>query len=591
VVETTGQQQSGETSMPQPSFQTDMNGNHNPELPPTADQFGDWSQVAPWVQRLLGIKLTSDNIDAWLAQWTQLAKLVIETGNRRRVASTVDTTDKTAEQRFHAFLETIDPAWKAADQELKEHLLASGLQPAGMRLPLRKLRAEAALFRTANLPLLAEEQTLAQEYNKIAGAQTIPWEGHELTIDQLKPVLQDPVRRVREQVWRLGSVRQLADRTAFDALWAKLLALRQQIARNADCADYRTYCWRRLHRFDYTPADCLTFHAAIEEVVVPAAERIYERRRQQLKLDTLRPWDLDVDAQGRPPLRPFVDSDELVAKTSALFEQVDPQLGEQFAFMRRMGLLDLDNRKGKAPGGYCTFFPMQGHPFIFMNAVGLARDVEVLLHEAGHAFHNFATAHLPYHQQWYTGAEFAEVASMAMELLAAPYLSAQEGGFYTIEDAARARVEHLERIVLFWPYMAVVDAFQHWVYTHLADAADPAACDAQWSELWQRFMRGVDWGGLAQEMATGWQRKLHIFQFPFYYVEYGLAQLGAVQVWRNAQRNQAEALARYRQSLALGATASLPHLFTAAGARFAFDADTLREAIMLIEQTVEELEQ
>jgi oligoendopeptidase F len=561
-----------------------------PQLPQTSAEFTDWGQVAPYVQDLLACELTSDNIHTWLVHWTELAKLVIETGSRRRVATTQDTSDLQAEADFRAFLELIDPVWKATDQQLKERLLATNLQLPGLELPLRKLRAEAELFRTANLPLLTEEQKLAQEYYKIAGAQTVTWDDRELTIDQLKLHLQNPVRSERERAWRLASARQLADRVALNGLWTKLLALRQRIAANADCADFRAYRWLQFHRFDYTPADCLTFHAAIEKVVVPAAEKIYARRRQRLNLATLRPWDLDVDPLGRPPLHPFTNGAELEAKVATMVKRVDPQLGAHFAFMRRLGLLDLESRKGKAPGGYCAFFPIQGHPFILMNAVGLPRDVEILLHEAGHAFHNFATAHLPYHQQWSPGMEFCEVAAMAMELLAAPYLAAQDGGFYTMQDAARARVQHLEQILLFWPYMAVVDAFQHWVYTHPAAAADPARCDAQWGEYWQRFMRGVDWGGLEPEMATGWQRKLHIFLIPFYYVEYGLAQLGAVQVWRNARQNQAGAVARYRQALALGGTAPLPQLFTAAGARLAFDTATLGEAVTLIEQTMEELE-
>jgi oligoendopeptidase F len=371
------------------------------------------------------------------------------------------------------------------------------------------------------------------------------------------------------------------------------LDVRRQLAANAGSPDYRAYRWQQLLRFDYTPEDCAAFHEAIEREVVPAAERAYERRRQRLGLAALRPWDLDVDARGRAPLRPFTQVADLEARCAAILDRVDPELGGQFAVMRREGLLHLDNRKGKAPGGYCTAFPLAERPFIFMNAVGLHDDVNTVLHEAGHAFHDFhifGARDLPYHQQWEIGMEIAEVASMSMELLAAPYLPASEGGFYTDQDAARARVEHLESILYFWPFMAVVDAFQHWAYTHPDDAADAANCDATWSGLWCRFMSGVDWSGLADEMADGWRQRLHIFQVPFYYVEYGLAQLGAVQVWRNALSDQAGAVAAYRQALALGGTAALPDLYAAAGARFAFDAPTLREAVTLIEQTIGQLD-
>ena len=281
---------------------------------------------------------------------------------------------------------------------------------------------------------------------------------------------------------------------------------------------------------------------------------------------------------------------DLPAKAEAAFRRVDPQLGDYFHMLREEGLLDLDNHKGKAPGAYCTAFAVLKRPFIFMNAVGLASDVRTILHESGHAFHNFERLRLPYFQQRIPGLEFAEVASMAMELLASPYLDAQPDGFYSPEAARRFRIAHLEHILAFWPYMAVVDAFQHWVYTHHDQATDPASCDAHWLALWRRFLPGVDWSGLDEQAMTGWQRKQHIHRYPLYYIEYGLAQLGAVQVWRNALADPSRALDQYRQALRLGGTATLPELYQAAGARFAFDAGTLGEAVALVEQTIDELE-
>ena len=546
-------------------------------LPQSTDVFTSWAQAEPFMQELLARPLTPATLDAWLADWTRMARLVLETNQRRYVATTVDTADQVAERRYYAFLEEIFPASQAAEQQLKQKLLASGLEPHNFTLPLEQMRVQARLFRGANLPLLSDEQKLSNADDKIRGAQTVVWEGQELTLDQLQPLYQDADRAVRERAWRLAQARQLTDRGALNGLWGRMLHLRRQIAANADCADYREYRWRQLLRFDYTPADCEAFHQAIEQVVVPAAERIYERRRRQLGLATLRPWDLAVDAQGRAPLRPFGEVADLEATCAAMLARVNPELGAQFAIMRSEQLLDLDNRKGKAPGGYCTTFPAAERPYIFMNAVGVHEDVNTLLHEAGHAFHVFHTFDgdgLPYYQQWEVGMEFAEVASMSMELLAAPYLPASAGGFYTDHDAARARVEQLEGILRFWPYMAVVDAFQHWAYTHPDAAAEPASCDATWSALWQRFMPGIDWDGLEDERANGWRQKMHIFQMPFYYVEYGLAQLGAVQVWRNSLSDQAGALARYRYALSLGGTANLPGLFAAAGAHFAFDPST-----------------
>ena len=295
-----------------------------------------------------------------------------------------------------------------------------------------------------------------------------------------------------------------------------------------------------------------------------------------------------VDSPGTAALLPFAEHD-FGATSLAIFRRVDPVLGEYFDLLRREDLIDLDNRKGKAPGAYCTNYNAIKRPFIFMNSVGIHDDVQTLLHEAGHAFHVFESNALPYVQQREVGSEFAEVASMSMELLAAPYLAAAEGGFYSAPDAARARADRLHELLLFWPYMAVVDGFQDWAYTHPDDAMDTAQCDARWDALWQRFMPGIDWTGLEAERMTGWQRKLHIFTHPFYYVEYGLAQLGAVQVWRNSLHDQAGAIAAYRRALALGGTAPIPQLFAAAGARFAFDAATLREAVELIEDTLARL--
>lgn len=564
-----------------------------PQLPVSSQEFTGWELAEPFAQHLLDRALSPTTLDAWLADWTRLARLVTETYQRLYVATTVDTEDQQAERRYYAFLEQIYPAWQAAEQQLKQKLLASGLQPDNFAVPLEHMRAQARLFREANLPLMTEEQKLSNEDDKLRGAQTVDWQGRELTLDQLQPLYQETDRAVRERAWRLAQARQLQDRGAMNELWIRMLDLRRRLAANADCPDYRAYRWQELLRSDYTPADCETFHRAIEQVVVPAAERVYERRRRRLGLATLRPWDLDVDAQGRAPLRPFGPVADLEAKCAAMLAQVDPELGSQFEIMRREQLLDLDNRKGKAPGGYCTAFPVAERPFIFMNAVGVHEDVNTLLHEAGHAFHAFHIFDgdgLPYHQQWDVGMEIAEVASMSMELLAAPHLAASAGGFYADGDAARARIEHLEGILRFWPYMAVVDAFQHWVYTHPDAASDPASCDASWSALWRRFMRGVDWSGLEDEMADGWRQKLHIFQTPFYYVEYGLAQLGAVQVWRNALSDRPGAVARYRYALALGCTAPLPELYAAAGARFAFDAATLGEAVELIERTIAQLE-
>lgn len=560
--------------------------------PQTSQEFMQlpWSGIEPFYQELAGRSLDAANVNQFLLDWTALSQLWYEAYQRLYVGITMDTTDQQAEQAYNDFLDNIYPAVQDAEQRLKEKLLASGLQPEGFDVPLAILRMEAAIFRNENLPLLSEELKLGTEYDKIAGGQTVEWEGKELTLLQLQPVYQETDRERRERAWRLAAGRQLADREAINELWGRMIAVRRKIAENAGLPDFRAYMWRKRLRFDYTPEDCDTFHRAIEQVVVPAAQRLYERRRQRLGVDQLRPWDLDVDPFSRPPLRPFEKVADLEHKTSAIFHRVDPQLGEYFEIMRRENLLDLENRVGKAPGGYCTDFLAIRRPFIFTNAVGVHDDVQTLIHEGGHAFHVFEASHLPYYQYFQVPLEFAEVASMGMELLAAPYLAADAGGFYTQADAARAFADNLERGLLFWPYMAVVDAFQHWAYTHPEQGSDPAACDARWTELWRRFMPGVDWSGLEQELVTGWHRKGHIHTDPFYYVEYGLALLGALQVWRNALGDQSAAVAAYRQALSLGYSVPLPQLFATAGARFAFDAGTLGELVDLVLDMIERLE-
>jgi oligoendopeptidase F len=556
-----------------------------------------WADWAPYYAELTGAELTPASSDAWLQRWSALSRALSEVGARRSLAHQQNTQDAGAAAAYHHYVSAIQSPARAAEQALKEKLLAAGFTPLGMEIPLRNLRAEADLYRAANLPLLVAVEEGNTRYEQILGAQSFDWEDQTYTFPQLRRLLQNPDRAARETIWRRAHLRALADRPALNHLWGELFELRRQIAANADLPDYRAYAWREKLRFDYTPADAARFHAAILEVCTPAAERILRRRQRALGLDRLRPWDLKdgwytapLDPPERPALRPFQDTEQLAAGVGRMFDRLDPTLGAQFAALRAEGLLDLANRPHKAPGAFCTQFAVTRRPFIFANAVGLQRDVQTLLHESGHAFHVFARLELPYFQQARSPMEFNEVASMAMELLAAPYLTRDQGGFYAPAEAARARREHLEDMILFWPFMAVVDGFQHWAYTHPEAAIQPAACDATWRTLWARYLPAVDWDGLEDECATGWQRKLHIFEEPFYYIEYGLASLGAAQIWVNAQRDPAQALAAYRRALALGGTVTLPELYQAAGGRLAFDAAALAEVVDLMEIALADLD-
>ena len=558
-------------------------------LPGSAQGILDWSwaQFEPYYLDLATRNVSTGGVERFLADWTRLSELVDETHSRLCVATSINTADEVAEKRYHGFLDEIYPNAEEQEQRLRKKLVDQSDIPPGMEIPLLRMRTDAELFREENLPLKTDEQKLCIEYDKIVGAQTVQWDGKEVTVVQLRPVYQNPDRSLREQAWRLATQRHLEDREAIADLWRQFMDLRGRMAAHAGYDDYRSFRWKELHRFDYTPDDCMRFHRAIEEVVVPAAERIAEKRRRMLGVESLRPWDTEVDPLGRGALTPFSEVSQLQEGVASIFHRVDERLATYFDTMVREELLDLDNRKNKAPGGYCTDFAALKRPFIFMNAVGIQDDVQTLLHEAGHSFHTFEKSHLPYYQQRQVGMEFSEVASMAMELLASPYLVKNQGGFYEQADAARAVIEHLEWGIRFWPYMAVVDTFQHWAYEHPAESVDPEKCDEQWARVWNRFITWIDWTGLERELQSGWQTKLHIHVAPLYYVEYGLAQLGAVQVWANALEDQAGSVAAYRSALALGGTVSMPDLFAAAGAKFAFDADTLEDAVSLMMHKIE----
>ncbi|HET8631263.1 MAG TPA: M3 family oligoendopeptidase [Thermomicrobiales bacterium] len=560
-------------------------------LPDSPRAFADatWDDIVPYYDELAARPLDRDNADAWLRDWSALDELLAEAQALANIAYTTDTADPQKEAAHLRFAAEIGPRAQEQRVRLSARLLDLGYERPDLTVPLRKFRNQRDLFREENLPLTAEVQRLNARYRKITGGMTVEWDGVEKPLPQLAPYLLSPDRAVRERAFRLRAQPYLAARDELADIFDRQFALREQIARNAGFATYRDYAHQERNRFDYTPDDCLRFHDAVEQTVTPAVERLYGRRRLRMGLDTLRPWDTSGDPAGRPPLHPYDGTTELVGGAARIFERVDPPLGGYFQTMAGEHLLDLESRKGKAPGGYCTSLPHRRRPFIFMNASGVAGDVRTLLHESGHAFHGFESYAQPLIWQRHPGSEMAEVASMSMELLSAPYLERDEGGFYAPEDARRARREHLEGILTLLGHIAAVDAFQQWIYTS-GEGADRDARDAAWLRLRQRFERGIDWSGLEAERVARWYQQLHIFLIPFYYIEYGIAQLGALQVWRNALRDQPAAVAAYRRALALGGTRPLPDLFTAAGARLAFDAATMGELVALVEDQLATLE-
>jgi len=543
-----------------------------------------WEQLEGRYKELAERDLTPENVQAWLRDWSELEKEVRESGAALSRAKNENTADEEAERAFLSFVGEVMPRARVASQRLKAKLLAlEGFEPTpGQREFVKRFRNEADIFREANVPLFAEEQALSNEFNKLTGALTLELDGETLTIPQAERKLLDPDRGVRERAFRAIQGAELRVSGELDALFLKLLKLRQRIAKNAGFASYRDFRWRDLNRFDYTPEDSQTFHDAILAEAVPLFTELREERRREMDLPALRPWDLQVDPQARPALEPFETTQELEEGLVRVFSRLDPELAEQFDSLRD-GWLDLESRKGKVPGlGYQDFFPKSKKPYIYWSVNGTHRDVLVMVHEAGHAFHSLsASARNDLAWNMSTGMEFAEVASQTMELLTLPYLAKDEGGFYGEEAAARAKREGLDRVLGALPRLAQSDAFQHWLYAEAPEDVSIEAIDGKWLELSGRFDPGVDWSGLEDVRAKGWQY-VHVFMVPFYMLEYAFAWLGAIQIWRNALQNQEEALSKYREALALGGTRPLPDLFGAAGAKFAFDRPTVGELMRFV---------
>jgi oligoendopeptidase F len=549
---------------------------------PATVNLGDWPQIEPLFKELesrAARAASAADLEKWLLDWSELSAALDEEFSRRYIAMTCHTDNPDAEKAYLDFLENVEPQLKPRQFALEKIYVANAYRtklPTGrFEVFDRDVKNHVELFRPENVALETEEAKLSQQYQKLIGAQTVNFRGEEKTLVQMGRYLEEPDGALRQEAWELVAKRRLQDADKCEEIFEELIQLRTRIAKNAGCENYRDFAFRQKGRFDYTWRDCVQFHDAVEKEIVPAVRQIQQERKRQLQLDKLRPWDLSVDPQNRPPLKPFGEVGEMVSRTQKIFDRLDPELAAGFRQMQDLKLLDLDNRKGKAPGGYQSTLSEARVPFIFMNAVGLQRDVETLLHEAGHAFHAQATRGEDLYSYRNAPIEFCEVASMSMELLGNEFLEE----FYPVPQANRARKTHLEGIIGFFPWMATVDAFQHWIYTHANHTR--AERKAAYLQLMDRFGGEVDWSSYEEARAHSWHRQLHIFIHPFYYVEYGIAQLGALQVWANSRRNPATALTAYKKALALGGSRPLPELFSAAGCRFQFDAATINPLIEL----------
>jgi oligoendopeptidase F len=551
----------------------------------------DFAQLEPLYTALLDRPVnTAELLEAWLVDVSDLTAVVGEYGSRRYIDKSCHTDDERVEKAYLHFIENIEPRVKPLFFRLQKKFVASPARPAlpgGRYRVLERLwAADVELFRDENVPLETQVTRLVNEYDKTMGAMVVSFRGQDYTLQQLARFIEEPDRETRKQAWEATANRRVQDRKRVDDLFDRVLPLREAIARNAGMSDYRAFVWKQNKRFDYTPEDCLRFADAIAEACVPLMNELDRRRRDDLGLEALRPWDLNVDPKKRPPLRPFREDqgDLFVDKVKAIFQRLSPELAGEFETLRTRGNLDLQSRKGKQPGGYQLSLEASREPFIFTNAAGLHRDVEVLLHEGGHAFHFMAASREPLVWLREAPIEFCEVASMSMEALGCEHFDVFYGEGV---DASRGKRAYLETVVRTFPWVAIIDSFQHWIYTHPGHGR--AERTEEWLRLTDRFYHRLDWAGHEATKESLWQRQLHLFHLPFYYVEYAIAQLGALQLWMKARHDPKRAIANYRAALALGGTRPLPELFAAAGISFDFSDKTLRPLMSALREEIDAL--
>jgi oligoendopeptidase F len=542
-------------------------------VPKNAD-LGDWAQIEPLFVRLLEEEpKTAKELETWLLKCSELGSCIDEEGSIRYVKMTCYTDDAAAEKAYLHFIQEIVPGCQPYGDKLNRkyinHPQSKALAKGKYFVFDRNTRKAVEMYRDENIPLFVELAKLGQQYQKTVGAMMVQFEGKEQTLQQMSVYLEKNDRPLREKAWTLIINRRLQDKETLENYFDAMLKLRRKVAANAGYGNFRDYTFDVMMRFEYTPKDCEKFHDAVEKLIVPAVCKIQQKRKKTMKIDSLRPWDLAVDPLGRPPLKPFETSEQLSDGCQRIFASLSAELGVKFQKMIDFNLLDLDSRKAKAPGGYQMTMQEARLPFIFMNAVGVDRDIWTLLHEGGHAFHTFASRQEPLLD--YRGAplEFAEVASMSMELLGMPHLKQ----FYSDENAKRSANLHLEEIINLLPWIATVDAFQQWLYLNPHHTREERK--KHWLSLMDRFGGIIDWTGFEEARAYGWHRQLHIFLHPLYYIEYGIAQMGALQIWLRAKKDRQTALGDYLKALSLGASATLPKLFEAAGIRFDFSHETV----------------
>ena len=536
-----------------------------------------WSQIERYFQTLLDTKHQSvDDLEQWMLHRSELEAVLEEEQAWRYIKMNIDTTDETLLKSFQFWITEIAPKVAPYTHQLNLKVAHSSfldqLDQEKYRIYLRGLHKSIDIFREENIPLFTKMESMQQEYGAIAAKMTVEIDGQQVTMQKAAQQLKDTDRNKRQEVYLKMSQRRAQDVKRLDDLFDALIAIRQEIAQNAGFDNFRDYKFAALGRFDYTPSDCFDFHQAIQEEIVPLVESFDVERKEKLKLDSYKPWDTSVDTDGKPPLKPFKDGADLIDKSIRCLERLKPYYGQCLSIMKAMKHLDLESKEGKAPGGFNYPLYEIGVPFIYMNAVGSQRDLVTMVHEGGHAIHSFLSRDLPLCEFKSTPSEVAELASMSMELLS---MDAWDEFYSDDDELKRAKTEQMHKVLEGLPWIAAIDKFQHWLYTtpHTADERRE-----QWAAIMSQFGSSVvDWQGQEDALNNLWQKQLHLYEVPFYYIEYGMAQLGAIAMWRSYKQTGPSALDAYDKALKLGYTKSINEIYQTAGIEFSFTSDYVKE--------------
>lgn len=551
----------------------------------------EWENLVPIFDELLKRDISSvEELEQWLKNKSELEAALEENFAWRYIKMSCDTANEDLVKDFQYFATEIEPKISPVANELNKKLNDSPfideLDQDKYFVYIRAVKKALELYREENIELFTKLQVTQQKYQGITGAMSVTINDQEYTLEQASNFLKDTDRAVRQNAWETVQQRRLADKDELNILFDELIKMRHQVALNAGFENYRDYMFQALGRFDYTPKDCYDFAEAIEKEVVPVLREQAEKRKAALGLEDLKPWDMEVSTTGKPALKPFNNGQELIDKSIDCFNAINPSLGEKLAIMKANGLFDVESRMGKAPGGYNYPLAETGAPFIFMNSANSLRDLTTMVHEGGHAIHTFLTANLELNDFKHCPSEVAELASMSMELIS---MDKWDVYFDNEEDLIRAKKEQLADVLKTLPWVAVIDQFQHWIYTNPAhNAADR---ETAFKQIYTRFGAGfAEWSEFEHQFGNLWQKQLHLFEVPFYYIEYAIAQLGAIAVWKNYKENPEKAVDQYLAALALGYTKPMNEIYETAGIKFDFSAGYVNDLASFVKEELDKLD-